>query len=219
MSQQAEPLTAELRDRVGKGAARELRRNSRVPAVIYGDKKEPLTIALPYKELAKRIHAGHFLTTLVEIEVNGEKHRVLPKEYQVEPVRDFITHVDFLRISETSKVVVMLPVHFHNEDRAPGLRRGGVLNIVRHEVEVECPAIAIPEGLDVDLSGLDIGDSIHISAVKLPDKTVPTISDRDFTIATIAGSAAALPEEQAEAEVEAEDVEVIGDEGEEASEE
>jgi large subunit ribosomal protein L25 len=210
MSQEAQPLTAQLRSKAGKGAARELRRNAMVPAVIYGDKKPPLTISLGYKELAKRIHAGHFLTTLVDLEIDGKKHKVLPKDYQVEPVRDFITHVDFLRISKNTRVIVMIPVHFHNEEESPGLRRGGVLNIVRHEVEVECAANAIPEGIEIDLTGVDIGDSIHISAVKLPEDAVPTISDRDFTIATIAGAAAVLPEEEEEAgEVDVEDVEII----------
>lgn len=195
MSHETYELKAQPRDRTGKGAARELRRNSMVPAVIYGDKKDPLAIALPQKELTMRLHAGGFLTTVATIEVDGKKHQVLPKDYQTDPVRDFIVHVDFLRISANSKVVVSVPVHFKNEGASPGLKRGGVLNIVRHEVEVECPATAIPDYIEVDLAGVNIGDSIHISHVTLPGNTKPTITDRDFTIATIAGSSAMKSEE------------------------
>ena len=216
MSQSAESLKAELRTRVGKGAARELRRNSMVPAVIYGGKQEPLSIALPYKELSLRIHGGGFMTTLATVEVDGKKHLVLPRDFQTDPVRDFIEHVDFLRVTEKSKVVVSIPVHFINDEEAPGLVRGGVLNIVRHDVEVECPATAIPEYFEIDLTGLDIGDSVHISAVKLPENVHPTITDRDFTIATIAGSSAIIEEDQAETAEAMEDEEVeAGEEGEE----
>jgi large subunit ribosomal protein L25 len=197
MSHDNYELMAQPRNRTGKGAARDLRRNSMVPAVIYGDKKDPLPIAVPAKELTTRVHAGGFLTTIATIDVDGVKHQVLPKDYQTDPVRDFITHVDFLRISKNSRVVVDVPVHFLNEDASPGLKRGGVLNIVRHEVELECSAMEIPEFLEVDLTGRDIGSSIHISHVKLPKGTKPTITDRDFTIATIAGSSAMKSEEDA----------------------
>ncbi len=195
MSHDTYELPAQLRNRTGKGAARELRRNSMVPAVIYGDKKDPVAIALSSKELTMRIHAGGFLTTIATINVDGTKHQVLPKDYQTDPVRDFITHVDFLRISKDSKVIVEVPVHFLNEESCPGIKRGGVLNVVRHEVELECPAMAIPEFIEVDLAGLDIGASVHISHVKLPANTRPTITDRDFTIATIAGSSASRSED------------------------
>ena len=194
MSHQSYELKAERREKVGKGAARELRRNGYVPAVIYGDKKDPLAISLSRKEVTLRLHAGGFMTTLATIDVAGEKHQVLPKDYQVDPVRDFITHVDFLRIGKGSRVVVEIPVHFVNEDDSPGLKRGGVLNIVRHEVEVECPATAIPDNFEIDLTGLDIGDSIHISHVTLPKDVTPTITDRDFTIATVASSSAMKPD-------------------------
>ena len=190
MSHETYELKAQLRDRTGKGASREYRRNAMVPAVIYGDKKEPLPIALPFKELSLRLNAGGFMTTLATIDVNGEKHQVLPKDFQVDPVREFITHVDFLRISASSRVTVAIPVHFLNEEACPGLKRGGVLNIVRHEVELEVPATAIPDAIEIDLTGREIGDSIHISHVKLPEGAKPTITDRDFTIATIAGSSA-----------------------------
>jgi large subunit ribosomal protein L25 len=194
MSQKSYELKAELRDRVGKGAARQLREKGLVPAVIYGDRKDPLPIAISRKEVTTRIYSGGFLTTLATIEIGGQKHQVLPKDYQADPVRDFVTHVDFLRIGKDSKVVVEIPVHFLNEDKSPGLKRGGVLNIVRHTIEVECPATSIPEYIEVDLDGWDIGGSIHISHISLPANVKPTISDRDFTVATVAGSSAMKPE-------------------------
>ncbi|WP_102958853.1 50S ribosomal protein L25/general stress protein Ctc [Mangrovicella endophytica] len=187
-------VKAEAREQVGKGAARHLRRNGMIPAVIYGDKKDPQPIAIPYKETFLKLHAGGFLTTIATIELNGEQIKVLPKDYQLDPVRDFLVHVDFLRVSESTEVTVQVPVHFENEDAAPGLTRGGTLNIVRHEVEVHCPAGSIPEAFTVDLTGLQIGDSVHISAVKLPKGVRPTIADRDFTIATIASTAAGQSE-------------------------
>src|SRR5690606_31623301 len=158
-------LKASVRDRVGKGAARELRRNGLVPAVIYGDKKPPLSIAVSYKDTFRKIHDGGFLSRIITVEVDGEKHRVIPKDYQLEPVRDFLVHVDFLRVGKNSTLVVEVPVHFTNEEKSPGLKRGGVLNIVRHAVEVTVPADRIPEHFEIDLSEVDVGDSIHISAV------------------------------------------------------
>ena len=196
-------LKAEVREQVGKGSAREVRRNGKVPAVIYGDKQPPLAIALSYKDVYYKIHGGGFLTTVATIDVGGQKIRVLPKDYQLDPVRDFPIHVDFLRVSGNTEVNVAVPVHFINEEKSPGLKRGGALNIVRHEVELHCPADAIPESITVDLSGTEIGDSIHISAVKLPAGVKPVIADRDFTIATIAGSAAARSESEAAGEAEA----------------
>jgi large subunit ribosomal protein L25 len=198
MSTASYELKAEARERVGKGSARQLRRNGKVPAVIYGDKQPPLAIALPYKDIHLKIHAGGFMTTVATIDVDGKKIQVLPKEYQLDPVRDFTMHVDFLRVSKSSRVEVEVPVHFANEEASPGLKRGGVLNVVRHTVEVSCPANAIPDAIEVDLTDLEIGDSIHISAVKLPKDVTPTITDRDFTIATIAGSASARSEEAGE---------------------
>ena len=179
-------LKAEVRDRVGKGAARALRRDKKVPAVIYGDKKPPLPIAIDYKEAFMKLHAGGFMSTVATIDVNGEKVKVIPKDYALDPVRDFLIHVDFLRVTKGSKLTVEVPVLFENEDTSPGIKRGGVLNVVRYTVELECPADAIPENLVVDLSALDLGDGAHISDVTLPEGCVPTITDRDFTIATIA---------------------------------
>ncbi|KQZ87264.1 50S ribosomal protein L25 [Mesorhizobium sp. Root157] len=184
-------LKAEAREQVGKGSAREVRRNGKVPAVIYGDKQPPLAITLPYKEVFYKIHGGGFLTTVATIDVDGKKIQVLPKDYQLDPVKDFPLHVDFLRVSKDTQVNVNVPVRFINEEKSPGIKRGGVLNVVRHEVEFQCPANAIPDFITVDLDGAEIGVSIHISAVKLPAGVKPVISDRDFTIATIAGTAAA----------------------------
>jgi len=194
MSHDTYELKAEARDKVGKGSAREVRRNGKVPAVIYGDKQPPLAIALNYKEVYYKIHGGGFLTTIATIDVDGKKIEVLPKDYQLDPVRDFPMHVDFLRIGKDSVVTVEVPVHFINEDKSPGLKRGGVLNVVRHEVEFTVPAHAIPESITLDLTGTDIGDSLHISHVKLPAGVKPVIHDRDFTIATVAGSSAMKPE-------------------------
>jgi large subunit ribosomal protein L25 len=183
-------LKAEAREQVGKGSARAVRRNGKVPAVIYGEKQPPLAIALPYKEVFYKIHGGAFLTTVATIDVDGKKIQVLPKDFQLDPVKDFPLHVDFLRVGKNTEVNVDVPVHFINEEKSPGIKRGGVLNIVRHEVEFHCPANAIPEFITIDLTGTDIGDSIHISAVALPAGVKPVIADRDFTIATIAGSSA-----------------------------
>lgn len=219
MSHDSYELTAETRDRVGKGSARAIRRNGQVPAVIYGDKQDPMSIVLGYKELHQRIHAGGFLTTIATIKVGGKKIQVLPKDYQMDPVRDTTMHVDFLRVGRNTIVTVNIPVHFLNEEQAPGITRGGVLNVVRHEVEFTCPATAIPEYIEIDLTGMDIGDSAHISAVKLPEGVEPTITDRDFTIATIAAPAALKSEEEEEAEAAAAAEAEEAEEGEEASEE
>jgi large subunit ribosomal protein L25 len=197
-------LKAEVRDRVGKGAARAVRRQDKIPAVIYGDRHPPIPIALPQRETTQRLHAGGFLTHLVQIEVNGEKIRAIPKDYQLDPVRDFLIHIDFLRVGEGARLTLDVPVHFINHGVSPGLKRGGVLNIVRHAVEMHVPADAIPEFIEVDLAGLDIGDSVHISSVTLPEGVVPTIADRDFTIATIAGAGAAEVAEEKPAEAEGE---------------
>jgi large subunit ribosomal protein L25 len=193
-------LKAEARDRVGKGASRALRREGRVPAVIYGDNKSPLSISVAYNETMKRIQQGGFLSHVLEIDVDGEKHRVLPRDYQLEPVRDFLVHIDFLRISKSSVINVEVPVHFVNEEASPGLKRGGVLNVVRHTVELSCPADSIPEAIELDLTGVETGDSLHISAVKLPEGVKPTITDRDFTIATIAAPSGLKSQDNAEAD-------------------
>jgi large subunit ribosomal protein L25 len=217
MSQATYELTAEARERVGKGSARAVRRNGKIPAVIYGEKKPPLAIALSYKEIYYKIHGGGFMTTIATIDVGGEKIQVLPKEYQLDPVRDFPMHVDFLRVGKDTIVTVFVPVRFINEEKSPGIKRGGVLNVVRHEVEFHCPATAIPDSITLDLDGKDIGDSLHISAVKLPEGVTPVISDRDFTIATVAGSSAMKPEPVEEGAEAAE--EAAGEEEEKGAEE
>lgn len=198
MSHASYELKAEARERVGKGSSRELRRNGLIPAVIYGDKQAPLAIALSTNEVTKRIHAGGFMTTVATIDVNGQKIQVLPKDYQLDPVRDFTMHVDFLRVSGNTEVTVDVPVHFVNEEKS-AIKIGGVLNIVRHTVEFHCPANDIPEFITVDLTGAKIGDSIHISAVTLPKGVRPVITDRDFTIATIVAPAAGVEEATEEA--------------------
>jgi len=193
----ATELKAQARDRVGKGAARELRREGLIPAVIYGDKKSPLPIAISYKDAMKRIYAGGFLSHVLTVDVAGEKHRVIPRDYQLDPVKDFALHVDFLRVSADTKLHVEVHVHFINEEQSPGLKRGGTLNIVRHTVELACSPDAIPEEITVDLAGTDIGDSLHISAVKLPAGVEPVIHERDFTIATIVAPSALRSEDAA----------------------
>ncbi len=179
-------LSAEARDRAGKGASRYLRREGRVPAVIYGANEEPTQIHLEEKGLIKILKTGHFMNSVVLIDVGGTQTRTLPKDVQFHPVTDRPLHVDFLRIAEHAQVHVNVPVRFINEEKSPGLRKGGVLNIVRHELELVCDAAEIPDDVVVDLSGSEVGDSIHISAVTLPQGATPGITDRDFTIATIA---------------------------------
>ena len=193
-------LSAEARERAGKGASRELRRNGRVPAVIYGGNKEPKAIHVEEKELVKQLMTGHFFNSVIA--VGGE--RALAKDVHFHPVNDRPLHVDFLRIAKDAKVTVEVPVTFINEEKSPGLKRGGVLNIVRHEVEMACDADSIPESIEVDVTGFDVGESIHISAVKLPKGATPTITDRDFTIATIAAPSA-LKSKEGEAAAEGEE--------------
>ncbi len=177
-------LKAVARPRAGKGAAREERRAGRVPAVIYGEKKEPVTISLNHKDITRIIYAGHFLTTLFEIDVDGTKHRVIPRDYQLDPVKDLPLHVDFLRVSQGARITVEVPVHFVNQDAAPGIKGGGTLNIVAHAVELDCPAESIPDHIVADLTGFDIGDSLHLSAIKLPEGVTSAMSGDD-TLATV----------------------------------
>ena len=196
-------LPAETRERAGKGASRALRREGRVPAVVYGGKEEPLAIHVEEKLLVKQLGTGHFLNSIVEIEVGGKKLRTLPKDVAFHPVSDRPLHADFLRLSKDSTVHVNVPVHFINEDASPGLKRGGVLNMVRHELELICEADKIPEDIRIDVTGLDIGDSIHISHVSLPEGSTSAITDRDFTIATIVAPSGLRSEEGDNAKTEA----------------
>lgn len=193
-------IIAEARTRVGKGAARELRRQGRSPAVIYGAGQEPLPISIEYAPLRQAIYAGGFMTTIFEIEVGSKKERVIPRDYQLDPVRDTPLHVDFLRVTRDATVEVEVPVHFINQDAAPGLKAGGALNVVSHHIGLTVRADSIPEAIEVDLTGLDFNDSIHISNVKLPKGATPTITDRDFTIASITAPVAEEAAEGAAAE-------------------
>jgi large subunit ribosomal protein L25 len=183
-------LSAQLRDRAGKGASRALRREGRVPAVIYGDKKDPEAIHIAERELNKLLGTGHFMNSIVEVEIDGKSVVTLPKDVAFHPVSDRPLHVDFLRIAKGSTVEVSVPVVFVNEEASPGLKRGGVLNVVRHELELVCDATKIPDEIEVDVTGTEIGDSIHISAVTLPQGSESAITDRDFTIATIVAPSA-----------------------------
>jgi large subunit ribosomal protein L25 len=188
-------LPAEARERAGKGASRALRRDGRVPAVIYGDKKDPVSIHVEEKLLSKMLSTGHFMNTVVMIDAGGATHRTLPKDVTFHPVTSRPIHVDFLRIGEHSKVHVNVPVRFDNEEASPGIKRGGVLNIVRHELDLVCDAAEIPDEIHIDLTGLEIGDSIHISAVQLPKGAESGITDRDFTIATLVAPSALKSDE------------------------
>lgn len=192
-------LTAELRDRAGKGTARQTRRANRVPAVIYGNKEKPVMISLEYNQFSRELHRPGFFTHLFNIQVDGQTHHVLPRDVQLDPVTDRPIHVDFLRVSEAAEIIVKIPCEFLNQDKSPGLKRGGVLNVVRHEIEVSCRANAIPDRITVDLAGWDLNTSIHISAITLPEGVRPTITDRDFTVATIAAPSGLKSEEAAAA--------------------
>ena len=212
-------LAAEARERGGKGAARALRREGRVPAVIYGGKQEPTPIHVPERDLVKMLGTGHFSNSIVMVEVDGKSVRTLPKDVAFHPVNDRPIHVDFLRLAKDAKVEVAVPVVFINEAASPGLKKGGVLNIVRHELELVCDADKIPGEIEIDVTGKDVGDSIHISELSLPEGTESAISDRDFTIATLVAPSAL---KKAEGEDEAADTQIAesqGDDEEEADEE
>jgi len=183
-------LSAEARDRAGKGASRALRREGRVPAVIYGNNEDPQTVHVEEKSLSKLLGTGHFFNSVITLEVGGKKVRALPKDVAFHPVTERPLHADFLRVSAHAKVTVNVPVRFTNEEASPGLKRGGVLNVVRHELELVCDAARIPDEITIDVTGFDVGESIHVSHVDLPKGTEPTITDRDFTIATIVAPSA-----------------------------
>ena len=215
-------LTAAARERVGKGSAREARRHGQVPAVIYGDKKAPASITIEQKVLIRYLETGGFFNTLFDIKLDGKLNRVLPRDVQLHPVTDIPEHVDFLRVTSTTRISVEVPVEFLNEDESPGLKTGGVLNVVRYNVEVSCTPDLIPTSLVLDLAGTEIGDSLHISAVNLPEGVTPTITDRDFTIATIAAPTVVKEEETVsddEADTEVTEGESVSAEGEEEAEE
>ncbi|MGC6453785.1 MAG: 50S ribosomal protein L25/general stress protein Ctc, partial [Candidatus Puniceispirillaceae bacterium] len=198
-------ISASERERVGKGSARAARRAGLVPAVIYGNKKDPVGITMEAREITKIVHQPGIFGRLLEIDVAGSKSTVLTRDIQFHPVNDAIMHMDFLRVSQSATVAVAVPVEFINEDSCPGIKIGGVLNVVRYEVELNCPATAIPEKITVDLDGVKIGDTIHISAIQLPEGVTPTITDRDFTVATLASPGGGVKNEEDEAEEAAEE--------------
>jgi large subunit ribosomal protein L25 len=179
-------LAAEPRERAGKGAARATRRAGRIPAVIYGNKETPSMVSIHPIDLMHQIRGGGFFSKVYEIEADGKKHRVLPRDIQLHPVTDQPIHVDFMRFSKTTRLVVEVPVIFVGEEECPGLRQGGVLNIVRHAIEMRASPDSIPESVEIDLSGYNVGDSVHISSATLPGDVELTITGRDFTVATIA---------------------------------
>lgn len=197
-------LPAETREQAGKGASRALRREGRVPAVVYGGNEAPVAIHVEEKLLIKQLGTGHFFNSIVEVEIGGKKLRTLPKDVAFHPVTDRPLHADFLRLSANSTVHVEVPVLFINEAASPGLKRGAVLNIVRHELELICEADKIPEDIQIDVTGLDVGASIHISHVTLPAGSKSAITDRDFTIATIVAPSGLRSEEGDNAKTEAE---------------
>ena len=215
----AEPefMNAQPRDRAGKGAARAARRAGFVPAVIYGDKKDPRLVNLDPREVRKQLDGGSFFATVYSLKIGEETERVIPRDVQMHPVKEQPQHVDFLRVGAHTRVTVEVPVHFLNEEECEGLKRGGVLNVVRYGIEIECGVDDIPHSFEIDLMGLDIGDSVHASSLALPAGVELTISDRDFTIATIAAPTV-VAEEEAEAAEAAEGEEAEEAEGEEGAE-
>jgi large subunit ribosomal protein L25 len=197
-------LAAEPKEGAGKGAARAVRRAGRIPGVIYGAKKAPVMVTLDPQEVHREIRGGGFFTTLFDVKVSGGNERVLARDLQLHPVSERPLHIDFLRVSTSTVVVVEVPCNFINDEESPGIRRGGVLNVVRHALELSCRADAIPNEIEIDLTGLEIGDSVHISQIDLPEGVTPTITDRDFTIASVAAPSVVKEEAAEEAEGEEE---------------
>ena len=193
-------IKAEARSQVGKGSARAARRAGLVPAVIYGNKETAVSVTLDANQWRQLMHKPGIFSQLININVNNETHFVLPRDIQQHPVSEEAMHVDFLRVTKNATVAVGIAVEFLNEDKCTGLKLGGVLNIVRSQVELNCPAISIPEKLTVDLEGLNVGHTIHISSIELPEGCTPTITDRDFTVATIAAPRGGLDDDADETE-------------------
>jgi len=217
--QEAVELHAELRERAGKGAARAARRAGKVPGVVYGGKEAPKIINLDPRELQKGMDSGAFFATIYTLKVGDDSERVIPRDLQLHPVKGQPQHVDLLRVTSATRVTVEVACTFLNEEESPGLKRGGVLNVVRFAIEVVCGVDDIPQGFDIDLTGLEIGDSVHASTLSLPDGVELTITDRDFTIATIAAPTVVAEEEAAEGEEGEEGEEgVEGEEGAEGAE-
>ena len=212
MSNKNYALEANQRDGAGKGIARALRRSGRTPAVIYGDKKEPVLIDIDSNTINVEYNRGQMFTTLCDVDVAGDKSLVLARDIQLHPVTDVVEHVDFLRVTAKTKIAVSIPVHFTHENASPGLDQGGILSVIRFDVELNCSATSIPEAVEISLEGKDIGDSLKMSDADLPDGVTPVIDDRDFTLATIEAPKAVVEEETDEEAAE-------GEEGAEGSEE
>lgn len=204
MSNKNYALQAEQREQAGKGAARSLRREGKTPAVIYGDKKDPVKVTLDSNTINVEYNKGRMFTTLCDLKVGGEKYLVLARDVQLHPVTDIVEHVDFLRVSAKTKIKVKVPVHFFNDEKSPGLKKKGILNITRHEVEVICLANNIPDHIEVDLDGKQQGDAVKASDAQLPTGSKFVIDDRDFTIATIVAPKRIEDEEAEEAAADAE---------------
>lgn len=205
-------VSVEVRDRTGTGGARDARRSGLVPGVLYGGPRGAVAISVKRNELVKAIGTGKLIANMVDIEHKGERQPVIARDIQFHPVTDEPVHIDFYRVEENSIITLNVPVHFINDEAAPGIKRGGVLNIVRHDIEVRCKAGNIPTEITVDLTGYDIGDSIHISSVALPEGVKPVISNRDFTIATVQGSRAVIEDDVETGDA---DTDVEEDEGDE----
>ena len=201
-------LDVNVRENTGTGGSRAARRDGFVPGVIYGGDEAPVAVSVKYNEVLKAINSGQFLSNMIELSHDGKSQKVLTKDVQFHPVTDMPVHLDFYRVTAKSIIEVEVSVNFVGEDVAPGLKAGGTLNVVRYAIEVKCPAGSIPDSIEVDVSAMEIGDAIHISEVTLPEGVKPAITDRDFTIATIVASRAAIEEtDDAEGEEGAEAVE------------
>ena len=189
-------LEVENREKVGKGISRALRREGKIPGIIYGNKENPVSISINENDLKAELRKAGFFNRLCDLKLGNENIRVLPQDIAIHPVTEKAEHIDFLRVSENTRVTIQIPVKFENEEECPGIKLGGILNVVRYSVEVSCPASKIPEEFIVDLTGLELGDSIHFSSIKIEEDIAPTISDRDFTIASIVAPAALTSEEE-----------------------
>ena len=196
---ETQELRAEPRSGTGKGASFQIRRKGLVPGVVYGGKDAPENVSVDYRTLERHVETGTFPHTPFMLELHGKKKRVLPRSLQVDQLSDHTVHIDFMRLSEGAKIRIAIPVHFRNQGESPGLKRGGVLNIVQHDIDVICPADNIPDTIEVDLTGLDIHDSIHIASVTLPEGVKPIVRGRDFTICSIVAPTSVIEEQKAAA--------------------
>ncbi len=196
---QVQELKAEAREGRGKGPSYQARQKGLIPAIVYGGQGEPETINVDFRTVERHIEKGAFLTTLLMLDIAGKKTRVIPRQLQLDPVSDRPVHVDFMRLAEGATVRLEIPVHFRGQGESPGLKKGGVLNIVRHAMELICPADRIPNEVLVDVSKLDINESIHISSLNLPEGVKPTIRGRDFTVCSVVAPTSVLEEQRAAA--------------------